>query len=1048
MKLRPVSAAILLLLSSLTLSVHADDVRRPYIIQLTGQPVASYTGDVSGLPATQPAPGTRLNLDSGNVQLYTDYLGQKQAAVQAAIPGAQITYNYSVVLNGFAAMLTDDEVRARRDRSDVAAVSADTPRQMVTTYTSAFLGLDKPDGLWAKLGGKAHAGENVIIGVVDGGIWPENPGYADRIDSNGVPTFDNSGTLAYDAPPAAWKGICQVGEGFTVANCNNKRIGAQYFDATYRTQTQFTTHWTEFRSPRDSIGGNVGHGGHGTHTSTTAGGNAGPHALVSGIDLGPVSGMAPRARLAMYKVCWTHNDATDPTGGVNNCFSGDSVAAIEKAVVDGVNVINFSISGGASVTDPVEQAFLHASNAGVFVAASAGNSGPAQSVAHISPWLATVAASTHNRELQADVILGNGAKYTGASMNVNPLASAPMIRAEDAAVTGANPTLVTLCYSAGSNNGVAVLDPAKISGKIVTCTRGTNARVDKSQAVKDGGGVGMVLVDNGAGLVGEVHAVPTVHVTAANGALIQAYAQTQNATASMTKFVTGTSALPAPVIASFSSRGPNAFDPNLLKPDVTAPGVDIIAGVTPEMTPAQRADVVNGTAPPTAVWASYQGTSMASPHVAGIAALLHQQHPTWSPAAIKSSLMTTGTNTFADTIASGDTRGILPFAQGAGHVNPNAASDPGLVYDARQVDYTKYMCGAGVTTQCGSGTLLGYNLNMASISVGNVLGSVVVARSVTNVGASAATYNASISVPGFSAVVSPASLALEPGQTKSFNVTLTRTNAPDNAWQFGSMSWTDGSHVVRTPVVARSGKPLIAPTLVTSNKVSASKVLSVATGFTGKMNTIFGGLKEVVKTAYNVQQAPTGSVDTVAQIQAACRAAGPGVRVVPATFPAGTVVAQFELFNRDTSSGNGNDDLDMAVLNAAGNVIASSLHGGSDESIILPSPAAGSYRVCVIGYASANGQSTDFSLSSAIVTSAEHNGNFKAMVPSTVYAGSTASVSVSWSGLPTGKRFAGAVQLLDLSQAVAATTVFEVDTSGAVPLAEPQDRKMQPDTGL
>ncbi|MFL6672255.1 MAG: S8 family serine peptidase [Massilia sp.] len=1046
MKMRPLSAAVLLVLSSLALAAHADDIRRPYIIQLTDKPIASYTGDVSGLPATQPAPGQRLDLDSGDVQLYNDYLGQKQATVQAAVAGAPVLYNYSVVLNGFAAMLTDDEVRQLQARSDVAAVSADTPRHMVTTYTPAFLGLDKPDGLWSRLGGKEHAGEGIVIGVVDGGVWPENPAFADRIDANGKPTFDASGSVAYDAPPAGWKGICQAGEGFTVANCNNKLIGAQYFDATYRT-TPNVTHWTEFRSPRDSIGGNVGHGGHGTHTSSTAGGNAGADAIISGINLGPLSGMAPRARVAMYKVCWTYNDETDPTGGKNSCYTGDSVAAIEKAVVDGVNVINFSISGGGTVTDPVEQAFLHASNAGVFVAASAGNSGPANSVAHISPWLATVAASTHNRELQADVTLGNGNKYTGASMNTAPLPAAPMIRAEDAALPGANATMVTLCYSASSNGGNPVLDPAKVNGKIVTCTRGTNARVDKSLAVYQAGGVGMVEIDNGAGLVAEVHSVPTVHVTVADGATIKAYAAAAGASASISKFVTGISSAKAPVVANFSSRGPNMYDANLLKPDLSAPGVDIIAGVTPEMTAAQRADVVNGTAAPSAAWASYQGTSMASPHVAGLAALLRQQHPAWSPAAIKSALMTTGTDTFADGLA-GDSRGTLPFGQGAGHVNPNAASDPGLVYDARQTDYKKYMCGAGVASECASGTMTGYNLNMPSISVGNVLGSVTVTRSVTNVGASAATYNASVAVSGFSASVTPATLTLAPGETKSFNVVLARTSAPDNVWQFGALTWSDGVHTVRSPITARSGKPVIAPARVKSDRTGATRLLSVSTGFTGKMNTVFGGLKEIERNAYTVAQAGHGTVDTTAQVQTACRNSISGVKTVPVTVPAGAVLAQFELFDRDTSSGNGRDDLDLAVLNGAGTLVAYSGNGGSNEALVLPSPAAGSYTVCVVGYASANGQATDFTLSSVVVSSNDHGGSFKAMVPTKVYAGSTATVGVSWSGLPTGKRYAGAVQLLDLSGALASTTVFQVETNNPVPVGEPVERPGSKDSGM
>ena len=1056
MKMRPLSAAVALLLAGLAVSAQADDIRRPYIVQLADKPVASYTGEIAGMPATQPEPGARLDIDSSEVHLYSDYLGQKQQVVRASVADAPVLYNYSVVLNGFAALLTDDEVRALQLRSDVAAITPDTPRQVTTTYTSRFLGLDKSDGLWTRLGGKTKAGENIIIGIVDGGIWPENPAYADRVDADGKPTFDNNGTLAYDAPPARWKGICQPGEGFTVAACNNKLIGAQYFDATYSTVGK-TTHWTEFRSPRDSIGGNVGHGGHGDHTASTAGGNSGAEAIVNGVNLGPVSGMAPRARLAAYKVCWTYNDATDATGGKNSCYTGDSVAAIEKAVVDGVNVINFSISGGTSVTDPVEQAFLHASNAGVFVSASAGNDGPANQVAHISPWQATVAASTHDRELQSDVILGNGNRYTGASMIVNPLPAAPMITAEQAALPGSSANSASLCYSSTWTSpdwtvAKPSLDPAKVAGKIVTCTRGTNDRLDKSKAVKEAGGVGMVLIDNGAGLVGEVHNVPTVHVTAANGAIIKTYAASQGASASMTKFVTGTSSVKAPVVASFSSRGPNRYDGNQLKPDLAAPGVDIIAAVTPEMTPAQRADVVNGTAAPMNAWASYQGTSMAAPHVAGIAALLKQQHPDWTPAMIKSALMTSATDTFADAQA-GDLRGTLAFGQGAGHINPNGASDPGLVFNAMQADYQKYLCGLGVSSNCAGGSIAGYNLNLPSIAVGNVLGTVTVTRTVTNVGASAATYTPGGSMQGFSMSVNPATLVLQPGESKSFNLTLTRTNAANNTWQYGSLRWSDGAgHVVRIPVVARSGQPVIAPGLIASTKASGMKTLSVTTGFTGTLGSAFGGLKEITKTNDTVAQAPAGSVDNAAQMQAACRAGINGVRVTNVTIPTGTLLAQFELFNRDTEGGNiaNGTDLDLAVLNPGGTVVAYSGNGGSNELAALNAPVAGTYKVCVAGWKAANGASASYALSSAVVTSSDRGGNFKVLMPAKVYAGSAASLTASWSNLATGKRFVGALQLKDTAGAPAATTVFQVETNNPIPLGEPVDRDavVRQDSGI
>ena len=1047
MTLRPVSLAILTLLPTLAMAAHADDVRRPYIVQLADKPVASYAGGVAGLNATQPGAGARLNLASQDVQLYTGYLDLKQATVQASIAAAPVQYQYKVVFNGFAALLTDAEVRALQARSDVAAVTADEQRHVLTSYTPTFLGLDSPSGLWSTLGGKGHAGEDVIVAMLDTGIWPESPSFADRLDAGQVPTFDPSGTLAYGAPPAGWHGSCQSGEGFTAADCNNKLIGAQYFDATFVSSGK-TIHWTEFKSPRDSIGGNLGHGGHGTHTSSTSAGNNGVPFTIAGINMGAISGMAPRARVAMYKVCWSYVDTTvppDPTGALNSCFTGDSVAAIEKAVVDGVNVINYSISGGGTINDPVEQAFLHASNAGIFVAAAAGNSGPANAVAHISPWLSTVGASTHDRLLQSTLTLSNAAQYKGASMNVTALPNTPLIRAEDAGVTGANSTNLSLCFSAASNGGLAVLDPAKVSGKIVTCTRGSNARVDKSLAVLQAGGAGMVMVDNGAGLVAEVHSVPTVHVSAADGNIIRAFAQTAGAGSAISTFVTTKGTTLAPVMADFSSRGPNMFDANLLKPDLTAPGVDIFAGVTPELTVAQRANVINGTFVPPPFWASYQGTSMATPHVAGLAALLHQEHPGWTPAAIKSALMTTGTSVFADA-QTGLAAGILPWGQGAGHVTPTRAGDPGLVYDAVLADYRKYMCGAGMTAECSAGTVAGYNLNLPSITVSNVIGAQVVNRSVTNVGPTAATYTSAATLPGYSAVVAPASFTLAAGATQAFTVTLARTTSALNAWQYGALVWSDGTHTVRSPLQARSGNPIVAPASLASDRVSGSRLLSVTTGFAGKMTAAIGGMKEVTRTPLVVAQAAGAVGDTTAHVTASCKNNVSGVQTMSFTFPANTVVARFETFNADTDTGAGND-LDLAVLNSSNQLVGYSGNDGSNEAITLTSPAAGVYKVCVIGYAVNNGVSTGFTLSSDVVSRADLLG-LKVSMPSTVYIGGTSTVGLSWSGLAPARRYLGGLQLLDTGGVVDSTTVISVDTNSPVPLSNPVGRVVKTDRGI
>jgi subtilisin family serine protease len=168
------------------------------------------------------------------VQRYADYLGSRQASVQAIVANAKVLHEYKVVLNGFAAMLTDDEVRQLKASAAVEDIVADEARYPVTSFTPTFLGLDKPGGLWSQLGGSEHAGEGVVVGIIDSGIWPENPAYADRVDANGKPTFDNSGKLVYDAPPAGWQGACQTGEAFTAGHCNNKLIGARYFDESFR----------------------------------------------------------------------------------------------------------------------------------------------------------------------------------------------------------------------------------------------------------------------------------------------------------------------------------------------------------------------------------------------------------------------------------------------------------------------------------------------------------------------------------------------------------------------------------------------------------------------------------------------------------------------------------------------------------------------------------------------------------------------------------------------------------------------------------------------
>ena len=1040
MTIRPVSLAALIVMGSLSSAAMAQS-RSTYIVQLAGEPTASYTGTVAGYAATRPAQGARFNSRSSAVLAYAAYLDNQQKSVASLVRNAPIIASYKNVYNGFAASLTAAEVQTLKASPLVVSVHADEMRRMDTITTSAFLGLSTPGGVWSQsVGGKALKGEDIIIGIVDGGVWPESPAYADKVDALGTPVH-TGGTQVYGPPPAGWSGTCVAGEGFTPAlHCNNKLIGARFFNAGFLVNRPLTgtgsKHWTEFYSPRDSVAGPTGHGGHGSHTSSTAGGNANAPTSISGLNLGPASGVAPRARIASYKVCYTAVDptATDGTGTRNGCFSSDSVAAIDQAVADGVHVINFSISGSqTSVNDPVEQAFLRAANAGVFVAASAGNSGPAVAVAHVSPWLTTVAASTHSRSLSGNVTLGNGATYTGASVNTSALSAKPMINSVEAKAATASDSDANLCFL--TSGGLPTLDPAKTAGKVVVCTRGTNARVEKSLTVANAGGVGMVLVDNGAGLVAEAHSVPTVHVNAADGAAVQAYAATAGSTAAIGVFFNGTK--PAPIMASFSSRGPNQGDANMLKPDVTAPGVDVIATVTPGLTQAERDAVAAGSLVPPPEWASYQGTSMSSPHVAGLAALIRQAHPTWSPAAIKSALMTTATTTLNDGLA-GAQNGLLPWAQGAGHVAPNQALDPGLVYDAGPVDFTRYQCRVNAAAvPAGDCTTFGtlnqtYNFNLPSITVGSVTGTTVVTRRVTNVGGSTATYTATASTPGFTSVVTPSSLTLAPGETKSFTVSLAAAGATDGVWSFGSLVWSDGVHTVRSPLTARLGKSITAPTLLTGTTTSGTRLITVNTAFSGRMTASKGGMKPVT-------MGPTASlvpaITTSSALRTACIAGvdTPAIKVYPVTIAADTIVARFEL--RDADVGTAGDDNDMGLLGPDGSFTYSG-NDGSNEAVQLASPAAGAYKLCVVAYGGA--ATMTHKLSSWLVTTADASSTLNVLVPGSAVAGGTATVGAAWKGLATGGRYVGGFRLHDTTGAPQTTTVIRVNTAGVAPLADVQ----------
>ena len=415
----------------------------------------------------------------------------------------------------------------------------------------------------------------------------------------------------------------------------------------------------------------------------------------------------------------------------------------------------------------------------------------------------------------------------------------------------------------------SMLDPAKVAGKIVVCIRGGNVLINKGAAVKTAGGAAMII-QNAPGTnnttINQPYVIPTVHLDVSAYPTVFAYAQTPGATASFGPGVQQPNVV-APVMADFSSRGPSLANANVLKPDITAPGVDIIAAwVDNSLTQAQHDALVLNSFTPAANANSIQGTSMSSPHVAGSAALLKQLHPTWSPAMIKSALMTT---TNGVKLANG-TPDPNRFGYGAGHLNPNPAGDPGLVYDITTADYGRFLCGLNLTPPAGAGTCasLGsiqpYNLNLASLTAASVVGTVTLNRKVTNVTGATSTYVATATLPGWNAVVSPASLTIAPGATASYAVALTRTSAALNTWTFGSLVWNDGVHTVTSPLSVNAAG-FIAPAEVSDVRAGGrgSKVYNIISAYTGSMGVSATGLVPATRTSNVVQGGATQCVNTV-----------------------------------------------------------------------------------------------------------------------------------------------------------------------------------------
>ncbi|GAB2515419.1 S8 family serine peptidase [Microbulbifer agarilyticus] len=944
-----------------------ESTKKTYIVQFAEKPLIAYEGNIQGLAATKPAKNRKLDFSSGAIQQYAQFLRSRKQVALNAIGNVRKLHDYEVAFNGFAAQMTAKQAEQLRNRQEVIGVWEDQLMKPQTNTTYSYLGLDDFPGPWI-LGA---TGEDVVVGVIDSGINPEHP----SLEDTRTPKRGHRGRhVLYDAVPESFVGVgCEFGN--TEFNpddlpfeCNNKLIKAQAFGEGFRSVNELADY--EFLSARDADG-------HGTHTATTAAGNFGVEGTVNGESTGVLSGVAPRARVAVYKVCW---DAPNPDD--SGCFSSDSMAAIDQAVADGVDVINYSV-GGASTqfTGPDDIAFLFAADAGVFVATSAGNSGPGNETIGTPsgvPWITAVGATEDNESFGTGFEISAPAELAGVLEGLEGSGPVQLADSGEIAADIVNAEPLDAC--------TPLSNAEAMSGKIALVIRGACAFTDKYNQAAAAGARAIVVFNDGSA----VDRVDPITMSAPDTTIPGVMIRHPDG-AALFSAVAASGRLSPEIqvsrdnrIAGFSSRGANGGAPDIIKPDIAAPGVGILAGISP---------VGSGE-----IYGRLSGTSMASPHVAGVMALLKQAHPDWTPAMARSAMMTTARQnlkkSFGDTPAD-------PFDIGAGMVQPANAFFPGLVYDAGLVDYFAFLCGAELQPQvftvedCAQFEANGLStdssdLNLPSMGIAELVGSQTITRRVTNVERGTQWYWAQVDAPtGIRVEVTPRVLRLKHGETATFTVTFTATDdAVLGDWAFGSLSWSQGFRKVRSPIAIRP-VPIAVASAVSATGTSGSLSIPLAFGFDGAYSASINGLAEGVKNVGAVEDA----ADDLIFFEIA----------------EGTNFSRIALFNAEVGEGDGADDLDLQLFGPAElgwPLVGTSGTPTSAEQVDITNPVPGTYAVFVIDYASAPGP-TPYTLYEFHLNG--DAGNTQMDTPEVATVAGTGSLYLDWSELQGETRAMGVI---------------------------------------
>ncbi|CAL5410598.1 unnamed protein product [Camellia sinensis] len=781
-----------------------------YLVLMEGDPVAFYQGP---MPLEE---GRKLDPYSEVSEAYAKHLVEShdQLLQRTLVTGSyNKLYSFKHIVNGFAVHTSLSQVKKIKRTQGVKLVERDRGAKMMTSYTPQFLGL--PEGVWTQQveGGERNSGEGMVIGFVDTGINPFHPSFA----------YDPMSPFTSNR--SHFSGACEDGPRFPANSCNGKIVSARFFSAGAQAVVTLNAS-VDFLSPFDAVG-------HGSHVASTAAGNSGVPVVVNGFCYGQASGMAPHARIAVYKAIY-------PSLGT----LADVVAAIDQAAQDGVDILSLSIGPDElpektlTFLNVFDIFMLSARKAGVFVVQAAGNKGPSPyTVVSYSPWAMGVAACTTDRTYTATLVLGNGQKLGGVGLSGpsfgNGLLQYKLVLARDA-VRADHSFPKTAPYIEECQYPEA-LDPLVVLGSVVICTfsdgfyNGTSSVTAIIDTARTLGFMGFALVANPA--FGDFIAepiplsVPVIMIPRTSDARIISQYYEQQTWRDKRGIVTrygGRAAIGdgrvasymggrAPIVSRFSSRGPDFIDLNrtptdVLKPDILAPGHQIWAAWSPfsVLDPILLGDN----------FALLSGTSMATPHIAGIAALIKQKNPSWTPSMIASAISTTATKYDINgdpILAQGSDIYSLypstPFDFGSGLVNPAKAMDPGLVFPSEYEDYINFLCSLPNTDPSKIKTATGRScntpfanpsdLNTPSVTISSLSGFRLVRRIVKNVGTKPETYLCAVLVPeGVTVKLNPSWFTIAPQGSQELGIELNVTK-PQDGFRFGEIVLTGNlNHIV------------------------------------------------------------------------------------------------------------------------------------------------------------------------------------------------------------------------------------------------------------